>query len=219
MDSAHLPALAQISTVFLDRDGVINRKMPEGRYVASWEDFELLPGVPEAIARLTRAGKRVVVVSNQRGVFLGLYTEDDVRSIHARLSEIVQAAGGRIDGFYFCPHDRKGCRCRKPGPGLFEQAQKDFPEIEAAKSLMVGDSHSDIEFAHHLGMPVLFLKGHEAERRKPGWEKCEQEAEAVFSSLPEAVEQLLAAPCHDRKEKSLQPGANQAEGQELKADG
>jgi D-glycero-D-manno-heptose 1,7-bisphosphate phosphatase len=191
MDSARFPVPDPFTTIFLDRDGVINRKMPEGCYVARWEDFEILPGVPEAIARLNRAGKRVIVASNQRGIFLDLYTEADLLTIHARFCEILATAGGHIDGFYFCPHDRKVCRCRKPGPGMFEAAQKDFPEIEAKKSVMVGDSHSDIEFGHRLGMPTIFLKGEEADRRKPGWEKCEQEADAVVRSLPEAVEQLL----------------------------
>jgi D-glycero-D-manno-heptose 1,7-bisphosphate phosphatase len=193
MDSSRLPAPTEFTTVFLDRDGVINRKMPEGCYVTRWEEFEILPGVPEAIARLNRAGKRVIIVSNQRGIFLGLYTEADLLSIHARFRQILAASGAHIDGFYFCPHDRKVCRCRKPAPGMFEAAQKDFPEIEAAKSIMVGDSHSDIEFGHRLGMPTVFIKGEDADRRKPGWEKSEQEANAVVRSLPEAVEQLLAA--------------------------
>ena len=79
------PLRTGLRTVFLDRDGVLNRKPPEGHYVTRWSDFHLLPGVPQAIARLNRSGLRVLVVSNQRGVALGLYTAEDVSAIHTSL--------------------------------------------------------------------------------------------------------------------------------------
>ena len=88
------------ATVFLDRDGVLNQKMPEGRYVASWKDFHILPGVPEAIVRLNQAGLRVIVVSNQRGIALGLYTAEDVNEIHSRLQRLLGAHGAHIDAFF-----------------------------------------------------------------------------------------------------------------------
>ena len=139
-----------LRTVFLDRDGVLNRKMPEGQYVTGWGHFELLDGVPEAIARLNQAGLRVLVVTNQRGVALGLYSAADVDAIHAQLQQTLAQYGAHIDGFYFCPHDKRECNCRKPLPGLFEQAQAQFPEIEPESSLIVGDSLSDIEFGRNL---------------------------------------------------------------------
>jgi D-glycero-D-manno-heptose 1,7-bisphosphate phosphatase len=180
-----------LKTVFLDRDGVINRKMPEGQYVTGWQHFELLPGVPEAIARLNQAGLRVLVVTNQRGIALGLYTAEDVRHIHARLQEELAAHGARIDGFYFCPHDKRECNCRKPLPGLFEQAQVDFPEIAPATSLIIGDSLSDIEFGRNLGMRTVFIEG-DKEHQKPGASHAVQLAGQSFVSLPEAVNHLLA---------------------------
>ncbi len=82
-----------LSTVFLDRDGVLNEKMPEGRYVESWNDFHVLPGVPEAIARLNRAGLRVVVVSNQRGIAIGLYTAADLEAIHSGFQGLLSEHG------------------------------------------------------------------------------------------------------------------------------
>ena len=180
--------------MFLDRDGVINRKMPEGQYVTSWKDFELLPGVPEAIAWLNAAGLRVLVVSNQRGVALGLYTAADVDAIHAELRRVLAGYGARVDGFYFCPHDKRECNCRKPLPGLFEQAGAEFREIEAASSVMIGDSASDIEFGRGLGMRTIFLEGDEDARahRKPGAEKAAEVADLRFATLPEAVEHLLS---------------------------
>jgi D-glycero-D-manno-heptose 1,7-bisphosphate phosphatase len=179
-----------LKTVFLDRDGVINRKMPEGQYVTGWQHFDLLPGVPEAIARLNRAGLRVLVVTNQRGIALGLYTAEDVVHIHARLQEELAERGARIDGFYFCPHDKRECNCRKPLPGLFEQAQADFPEIAPAASVIIGDSLSDIEFGRNLGMRAVFIEG-DPEHRKAGAERAAELAGSVSSSLPDAVALLL----------------------------
>jgi D-glycero-D-manno-heptose 1,7-bisphosphate phosphatase len=177
--------------VFLDRDGVINRKMPEGHYVSGWQHFNLLPGVAEAIARVNQAGLLALVVTNQRGIALGLYTAEDVRQIHANLQLTLAESGAHVDGFYFCPHDKRECNCRKPGPGLFEQAKADFPEITPETSLMVGDSLSDIEFGINLGMGTIFIEG-DLEHRKPGFEKASALASASFPFLPDAVSHILA---------------------------
>jgi D-glycero-D-manno-heptose 1,7-bisphosphate phosphatase len=176
--------------VFLDRDGVINRKMPEGEYVSCWSGFHLLPGVPRAIARLNQAGLRVIVVTNQRGVALGRYSAADVEEIHAQLARLLEADGARIDAFFFCPHDKNQCDCRKPLTGLFHQAVARFPGIEARSSIMIGDSVSDIEFGRRLGMSTIFIEG-DPERRKPGSEKGPNLADQAFRSLPDAVDALL----------------------------
>ncbi len=192
-----------MTTVFLDRDGVINRKLPEGEYVSSWERFELLPGVLEAMQALKAAGLRVVVVTNQRGVALGRYSTADVEAIHARLQALLteggrsagavgQAGQAGVDAFYYCPHDKRMCRCRKPLPGMFEQAQAQFPRIAAERSVMVGDSLSDIEFGRAVGMRTIFVRG-DAAHRKPGWEQGEAMADAAAEDLPAAVRLLLAA--------------------------
>jgi len=175
-----------LKTVFLDRDGVINRKMPEGKYVSHWDHFEILPGVPEAIATLNQRGLRVIVVTNQRGVALGLYTRAHVEMIHAQLQQQLAESGAWIDKFYFCPHDKHECNCRKPRPGLFEQAQADFPEIEPSTSIIFGDSLSDIEFGKNLGLHTVFIGGN-PEQQKIGAPTAEMIADSTYSSFPEAV--------------------------------
>jgi D-glycero-D-manno-heptose 1,7-bisphosphate phosphatase len=180
-----------LHTVFLDRDGVINRKMPEGRFVTSLEEFQPLPGVLEAIARLNRNGLRVLVVSNQRGIALGLYSAANVLDIHAAFQADLNAHQARVDAFYFCPHDKAQCDCRKPLPGLFHQALADFPDIAPETSAILGDSWSDIEFGRRLGMLTVFIEG-DPEHRKPGAEAARDSADLSFVSLPEAVEALLA---------------------------
>jgi len=175
----------------MDRDGVLNEKMPEGSYVASWADFHPLPGVAEAIGRLNRAGLRVVVVSNQRGIALGRYTRADVEAIHAAFQGELKARGAHVDGFYLCPHDVGECNCRKPLAGMFEQAAADFPAIAAAESAMIGDSLSDIEFGRRLGMLTALIDGG-AERGRPGVQAAGELCDLRFPSLVEAVEALLA---------------------------
>jgi len=165
--------------------------MAEGHYVTRWSEFDPLSGVAEAIARMNRAGLRVIVVSNQRGIALGLYTAAAVRQIHAALQILLQSQQAHVDAFYFCPHDKLQCDCRKPLPGLFHQARADFPEIDAASSVMIGDSLSDIEFARRLGMRSVFIDGDPA-HQKSGAESARQLADACFSSLLEAVEALIA---------------------------
>lgn len=196
MPASYEAALAtQFKTVrciFLDRDGVINRKPAEGNYIARWSDFHLLPGVEDAIAKLKRSGRRVLVVSNQRGVALGLYRADDVERLHERLWQHLKEHGAQIDGFYFCPHDEGECDCRKPKTGLFHQAFRDFPDA-AANSLVVGDSVSDMEAARALGMPCILIEG-DANTQKPGASRAAELADAVASSLADAVRRYLDEP-------------------------
>jgi D-glycero-D-manno-heptose 1,7-bisphosphate phosphatase len=176
--------------VFLDRDGVVNRKAPEGEYIHTWGNFEILPGVEDAIAAMNRSGRRVLVLSNQRGVALGLYTCGDVDSLHLRLQEHLAGYGAGIDAFYYCPHDENQCDCRKPKPGLFYRAFRDFPDANPANSLVIGDSMSDIEAAHGLDIPAIFIEG-DPTTQKAGAGKAATEADAVCASLLDAVNQYL----------------------------
>jgi D-glycero-D-manno-heptose 1,7-bisphosphate phosphatase len=180
-----------LHTVFLDRDGVINQKLPEGRYVTSPDEFQPLPGVHQAIAKLNRAGIRVFVVSNQRGIALNLYTAADVLDIHAIFQDELNTHGAHVDAFYFCPHDKADCDCRKPLPGLFNQARAEFPDVAAESSAIIGDSWSDVEFGRRLGMLTVFIDGDPA-LQKPGAEAARDSADLHFASLPEAVDALLA---------------------------
>jgi D-glycero-D-manno-heptose 1,7-bisphosphate phosphatase len=179
-----------VRTVFLDRDGVLNEKAPEGEYVWRWQDFRVLDGVPEAIARLNRAGIRAIVVTNQRGVALGRYTMADVAALHAEFQKRLAAQGAHIDAFYVCPHDYGECNCRKPLPGLFEQAAADFPEILAQASVMIGDSAVDVEFGRRLGMKTILIGGADSQLRSDLLQKG-LPVDSLCSSLRAAVKSML----------------------------
>ncbi len=150
---------ANISHVFLDRDGVLNRNPPDGQFVTCWEEFELLPGVEDAIAELNRSGRKVIVVTNQRGIALGLYSRQDLDRMHDQLRQRLAAHGAHLDAIYVCPHDDGQCNCRKPLTGLFEQAFQDFPAARPENSVMVGDSVRDIEAGSRLGMRTVLITG------------------------------------------------------------
>jgi D-glycero-D-manno-heptose 1,7-bisphosphate phosphatase len=191
---------AEVRTVFLDRDGVLNKKAPEGEYVTRWEDFQVLEGVVEALARLHRAGLRAIVVSNQRGIALGRYTLADVAAMHAQFEQLTAAGGAHVDAIYVCPHDRSECNCRKPLPGLFEQAAARFPDISAATSVMVGDSLVDMQFGRRLGMRTILVDGATEtgagetaaeENRASDARKAEELADLRCPSLLEAVAAIL----------------------------
>jgi len=132
-------------TAFVDRDGTINEKAPEGGYVTAPQGFRFLPGAEDAIRLLDASGWRVVVVTNQRGVALGRMTLGDVAAVNDRLSHLPVA------GVYVCPHERGTCDCRKPGTGLFEQARADFPDIRFEHAVVIGDALSDIEAGTAIG--------------------------------------------------------------------
>ena len=177
--------------VFLDRDGVLNRKMPEGVYVDNWAQFEWLPGAVEAIARMKRAGLTVILVSNQRGIARGRITAMQLEGIHENMQSHLARNDARLDAIYYCPHDQGECRCRKPDTGLFEQAFKSFPQANAGNSVVIGDSLSDIQAGRRLGMKTIFIEG-EPDRQKAGADTAAGHADAVAESLLQAVEVHLA---------------------------
>ena len=182
--------LRNILYVFLDRDGVINRKPPEGEFVAQWSQFHPLPGVESAIAALNRSNRRVIVISNQRGVALGYYSIADVKNLQNRIQQYLAQHSAHIDAFYFCPHDEGQCNCRKPEIGLFEQAFQAFPGASALNSVMIGDSLADIKAARTLGMPSIFIQG-DPRTQKPGADEAANLANTVAASFAEAVTQCL----------------------------
>lgn len=181
---------SNVKFVFLDRDGVINRKAIEGEYIGSWAQFSILPGVESAIRALNEAGKTVAVVTNQRGIALGRYTEEDLGRIHSQLQEHLEGQGAHIDAFYFCPHDKNQCDCRKPKTALLERAFREVPGSNSETSILIGDSLSDIQAAKNMGMRSIFIEG-EPDRRKPGADKAAELADAVTTSLQEAVKMIL----------------------------
>jgi D-glycero-D-manno-heptose 1,7-bisphosphate phosphatase len=147
--------MQDIRTVFLDRDGVINRLRPD--YVTSWGTFEFLPHAKDAIRMLNAAEMRVVVVTNQRAVARGLLSVAELARIHDHMRAELTAAGATIDAIYYCPHDKGLCACRKPGVGMFVQAQCEFPEIDFTRSVVVGDSLSDMQAGRRLGCRLILV--------------------------------------------------------------
>lgn len=136
--------------LFLDRDGVINRRIVAG-YVRDWSEFEFLPGVLDALRSLAMWAPRIVVVTNQQGVGKHLMSAESVDEIHRRMIAEVTHAGGRIDAVQTCPHlATEGCACRKPSPGMAIGYLDANPDVDGSLSIMVGDTDSDIEMARRL---------------------------------------------------------------------
>jgi D-glycero-D-manno-heptose 1,7-bisphosphate phosphatase len=151
---SHEPTL---TTVFLDRDGVLNRRAPEGDYVKSPDELEVLDGVVDGVRLLNERGLLVLVVTNQRGIALGRMSASDLERVHAKLRARLAAGGARLDAIYHCPHAENSCDCRKPLPGLFVRAQRDHPEIDFARSAVVGDSRIDMMAAARIGARGVLL--------------------------------------------------------------
>jgi D-glycero-D-manno-heptose 1,7-bisphosphate phosphatase len=143
--------------VFLDRDGVINRKRPKGDYVKNWKEFEFLPDVLTAVRLLTEARCLVIVVTNQRGIARGLMSESDLESIHANMICAFEDAGAAVTALYYCPHEVGSCACRKPGTGLLLRATHDYPEIDRRRAVLIGDSLTDLETAHRFGCRSILV--------------------------------------------------------------
>jgi histidinol-phosphate phosphatase family protein len=146
------------NTLFLDRDGTINRRIVNG-YVGSEDNFEFLPGVLEALYKANTRFEHIFIVTNQQGIGKEIITEEEVRQVHQYMMSQIVKNGGRIDQIYVCPHlSVFNPLCRKPNPGMAIQAQEDFPEIDFASSIMVGDADSDIEFGNNLGMYTVQVR-------------------------------------------------------------
>lgn len=146
-----MSAIKKYKVIFLDRDGVINKKAPEGDYIKSWKEFHFLEKVPEAIHIFNDLGFRVIVVSNQRGIARGLMAISDVNYIHEQINKQISAYKAHIDAFFVCPHEKGTCHCRKPDIGLFLQSEQIFP-VDKLHSFMMGDSITDIEAGHNFGI-------------------------------------------------------------------
>lgn len=153
--------------VILDRDGTINHDSDS--HVKSTEEWSPIEGSLEAIARLTQAGYRVVVATNQSGIARGLFDTTTLIAIHDKLQKAVAQAGGRIDAFFFCPHAADSdCDCRKPKPGMLLEIARRF-NVALADVYMVGDAQRDLEAAAAAGAkPVLVLTGKGGKTKSDG---------------------------------------------------
>ena len=151
-----------MKTIFLDRDGVINRNR-DNDYVKSWDEFEFLPNSLKAIQLLTDAGYQLIVVTNQACINKGIISSQTLDEIHQQMVREIEEAGGRIHAIYYCPHrEDEGCDCRKPKPGMLIQAAHE-QTIDLSRTYLIGDSMSDIAAGRQVGCrSLLVLTGHGA---------------------------------------------------------
>ena len=142
----------KLDTLFLDRDGVINVKL-DGQYVRSTNEFEFMIGAEMAISKLSKIFNRILIVTNQQGIAKGNMSDKDLDILHKYMLLELKKNGGVIDKIYYCPHLAvESCSCRKPKPGMIQQAIIDFPEIKVAESYLIGDSDTDITAGNKMGL-------------------------------------------------------------------
>lgn len=174
-------ATARFTTVFLDRDGTLNVRPPDGQYLTSPDKLQLLPGAARSVRRLNEAAILVVIVTNQRAVSRGLIDAARLAAIHDRLVQDLAAQGAFVDGIYTCTHDPGECTCRKPLPGLLMTAAVDHPEIALADAVMIGDMESDVAAGKAAGTATVRLGA----RGDPS------QADVVVADLSAAVDWIL----------------------------
>jgi D-glycero-D-manno-heptose 1,7-bisphosphate phosphatase len=182
--------------VFLDRDGTINEQMG---YINHLSRFVLLPGVAQAIRKLNEHAIPAVVVTNQSGLARGYFPSTLLDAVHAEMERQLAAVGAHLDGIYVCPHHpeakvaqyRQACRCRKPRPGLLEQAAAEL-RLDLSRSFMVGDRWSDVECGVRAGVtPILVLTGYG--RGELAYLEPEKEIQpaVIAQDVLEAVERII----------------------------
>lgn len=144
-------------TLFLDRDGVIN-VLRVNDYVKNVAELEIREDFLKSIPLIVRNFGKVFIVTNQQGIAKGVCTQEAVNEVHRHMLQILERHGLHIDNIYMCPHlAGSGCPCRKPATGLAMQAKADYPDIDFARSVMIGDSASDMRFGRNCGMETVFI--------------------------------------------------------------
>lgn len=181
--------------IILDRDGVINKE--SRAYIKNPNEWIPISGSIEAIAKLTQAGFTINIATNQSGIARGLFSMQDFIAIHDKLMHIVEAAGGKINRIYFCPHEpTDNCNCRKPKPGMLVQMQKDLGvDFKAMHPIYVGDSLRDLELALATGCEFILVTGEFSDGKETLAElSAEQRAQIIIvDSLAEAATLILEA--------------------------
>lgn len=178
----HFNSDHNFQTIFLDRDGVLNHQK-EGSYIFTWDEFVFYEGVLEAMYFFATKFQYIFIVTNQRGVGKGLMTESDLQQIHTKMKKSIELAGGRIDGIYYCTELES--INRKPNPGMAMQAQHDFSGIDFSRSIMVGNSMSDMEFGRNIGATTVFLT-----TTNPSVNKEDKNIDTVYTSLADFASAL-----------------------------
>ena len=144
--------------IFLDRDGTINKKIENG-YVTRPYEFEFLPGAIESLKLLAANGFEIIIITNQRGIARGIFTEDDLLDVHTHMQRELGEHGIPIKAVYYCPHDEgDGCSCRKPKPGMLLRAAGERA-INLPDAVMIGDHESDVLAAEAAGCRGILIDG------------------------------------------------------------
>lgn len=175
-------------TLFLDRDGVINHEKHKD-YIHTWDEFRFYDGAPEAIKIFSAVFHRIIIITNQRGVGKGLTKLDDLHTIHANMQQEIEQAGGHLDAVFYCSELDDTNPFRKPNPGMGLQAIKQFPDIDINKTIMVGNTMSDMEFGRNLGVYTVFLP-----TTRPEVDVKDKKIDAVYESLIAFAEALPVQP-------------------------
>jgi D-glycero-D-manno-heptose 1,7-bisphosphate phosphatase len=182
----------QKQVVFIDRDGVIN-KDKIGGYITNWTEFQFIDGVLSALKQLSDAGFDIVIISNQAGVGDGVYSEQQLNQVTQKMMEKITATGVKIQGIYYCLHGKKeGCACRKPKPGLFQQAARDIPFVPN-ESFFIGDKVTDVEAGNSFGLRNIFVLTGHGKTDQANLDPSKK-PETIVPSLTEAVEHVLKQP-------------------------
>lgn len=168
-DFSHLIYVNKDWTLFLDRDGVINKRIM-GSYVTSVDEFEFNPLAIDAFSLFSSFFDRVLVVTNQQGVAKNIMTERNLSDVHSYMKERIELADGKLDKIYYSVDLKtKENNSRKPNPSMALQAKEDFPEIDFKKSILVGDTDSDILFGKNLGMVTVAIQTEEVLTVEPDY--------------------------------------------------
>jgi D-glycero-D-manno-heptose 1,7-bisphosphate phosphatase len=175
--------LRGVDTVFLDRDGTINVKAPDGEYVRSPDDLVLLPGAASAVAALNAARLRTILVTNQRWLSQQQTDAASYAAVHSRLERLLAREGAWLDAAYHCPHALGVCGCRKPGAGMLRRAAAEHG-FDLSRAVIVGDSDTDLVAGHAAGTATILLR--------PDSEMRAADADAVAIDLGAAVRLILS---------------------------
>jgi histidinol-phosphate phosphatase family protein len=181
------------SLIVIDRDGVINKKSRKHTYINSWNKFEFLPRVKEALKLLNLSYLRIVVITNQPGISKGLFSFEDLESIHKKMCKEINLSGGRIDKIYFCPHKEEDrCDCRKPKPKMILDAIKNF-NLSPEKTIYLGDFFKDYETAKNAGVKFIFINSKSDEQEETMEEFNKHNISPIsFPSLFKATKFLIS---------------------------
>jgi len=177
--------------VILDRDGVINEDLI-GEYVCHVNQWRAIPGSIEAIAQLTDAGHQIAIATNQAGLAKGLFSLEDLEAIHAHMIAQIEAAGGHVEGVFYCPHQSSdNCSCRKPAPGMLHAISRELG-LEVNSAVLVGDKISDLQLAEAGGcQPVLVRTGYGGETEQRLSELQDPGTVRVYDNLADTVRTML----------------------------